>query len=324
MRSSISLFLVERTVWLIAIAGFLIFAAIMPRVFLDLGAIDFVIRSGASIGLVALGIGICLIAGLIDNSVPAIAGFAGVFTTLFASKWFPGTPWPILLLLAILVGAGLGALNGLLIRKIKIHSFLITLTTYIVFIGARKLLYEGAERMPDKVINMIGGGQIIPGISYSTVIFIVVVAVLWVFMNMTITGMRLYAVGGNPRASALMGVDVDGIRFRAHLIAGILAGLSGILYVGYNEATTPAMLDFNLFDGFAMAIFGGVALTGGRGRIEDIFASMFFLSTLTLAMTIAGINVYLRQTVVGVFILIGVVLNMVREKIRDRILMQMA
>ncbi|MCL7394176.1 MAG: ABC transporter permease [Thaumarchaeota archaeon] len=324
MRSSISLFLVERTVWLIAIAGFLIFAAIMPRVFLDLGAIDFVIRSGVSIGLVALGIGICLIAGLIDNSVPAIAGFAGVFTTLFASKWFPGTPWPILLLLAILVGAGLGALNGLLIRKIKIHSFLITLTTYIVFIGARKLLYEGAERMPDKVINMIGGGQIIPGISYSTVIFIVVVAVLWVFMNMTITGMRLYAVGGNPRASALMGVDVDGIRFRAHLIAGILAGLSGILYVGYNEATTPAMLDFNLFDGFAMAIFGGVALTGGRGRIEDIFASMFFLSTLTLAMTIAGINVYLRQTVVGVFILIGIVLNMVREKIRDRILMQMA
>jgi ribose/xylose/arabinose/galactoside ABC-type transport system permease subunit len=324
MRSSISLFLVERTVWLIAIAGFLIFAAIMPRVFLDLGAIDFVIRSGVSIGLVALGIGICLIAGLIDNSVPAIAGFAGVFTTLFASKWFPGTPWPILLLLAILVGAGLGALNGLLIRKIKIHSFLITLTTYIVFIGARKLLYEGAERMPDKVINMIGGGQIIPGISYSTVIFIVVVAVLWVFMNMTITGMRLYAVGGNPRASALMGVDVDGIRFRAHLIAGILAGLSGILYVGYNEATTPAMLDFNLFDGFAMAIFGGVALTGGRGRIEDIFASMFFLSTLTLAMTIAGINVYLRQTVVGVFILIGIVLNMMREKIRDRILMQMA
>jgi len=324
MRSSISLFLVERTVWLIAIAGFIIFAAILPRVFLDLGAIDFVIRSGVSVGLVALGIGVCLIAGSIDNSIPAIAGFAGVFATLFASRWFPGAPWPIILLLAILIGAGLGALNGFLTRKIRIHSFLITLATYIVFIGARKLLYEGAERMPDKAINMIGGGQIIPGISYSTVLFISVVAALWVFMNMTVTGMRIYAVGGNPRASALMGVDVDDIRFRAHVIAGILAGLSGILYVGYNGATTPAMLDFNLFDGFAMAIFGGVALTGGRGRIEDIFASMFFLSTLTLAMTIIGINVYLRQTVVGVFILIGIILNMVRERIRDRILMQMA
>jgi ribose/xylose/arabinose/galactoside ABC-type transport system permease subunit len=227
-------------------------------------------------------------------------------------------------LLALLVGAGLGALNGFLITKIRIHSFLITLATYIVFIGARKLLYEGAERMPDKVINMLGGGQVVPGISYSTIIFIAVVAVLWAFLNMTVTGMRIYAVGGNPRASALMGVVVDDIRFRAHFIAGMLAGLSGILYVGYNEATTPAMLDFNLFDGFAMAIFGGVALTGGRGRIEDVFASMFFLSTLTLAMTIIGINVYLRQTVVGVFILIGIILNMVREKIRDRILMQMA
>lgn len=324
MSSSLTLFLIERTVWLITIAGFILFAAIMPEVFLNLTAIDFVIRSGVSVGLVSLGIAVCLIAGSIDNSVPAIAGFVGVFTTLFVSKWFPGTPWPILVLLALLVGGAFGALNGFLLRTIRIHSFLITLATYIVLIGARKLLYEGAERMPSWEINMLGGGQIIPGLSYSTIIFIVIVALLWIFLNRTVTGMRIYAVGGNPRASALMGVDVDGIRFRAHLIAGILAGLSGLLYVGYNKATTPEMLDFNLFDAFAMAIFGGIALTGGRGRIEDVFAAMFFISTLVLGMSIMGINVYLRQTVVGSFILIGIILNATRERIRDKILMQMA
>lgn len=322
--STIILFFIERAVWLIAVMGYVVFAIMIPRVFLDLSAIDFVIRSGVPIGLVALGIGICLIAGSIDNSVPAIAGFTGVFITLFASKWFPGTPWPILIMLALLIGGALGALNGFLVKTIKIHSFLITLATYIVYIGARKLLYEGAERMPCAEINLLGGGRIIPGLSYSTVIFIVILALLWIFMNRTVTGMRFYAVGGNPRASALMGVDVEGIRFRAHLLAGILAGLSGTLYVGYNMATTPAMLDFDLFEAFAIAIFGGIALTGGRGRIEDIFAAMFFLSTLALGMSIVGINVYLRQTVIGSFILIGIVMNLIRDKMRDRILMKMA
>jgi len=323
MKSSIKLFLVERTVWIVAIIGYLAFAIAIPEVFLKLTAIDFVIRSGASIGIVALAIAICLISGSIDNSVPAIAGFAGVFVTLFVSKWFPGTPWIALVILALVIGALLGALNGFLIKKIRIHSFLITLATYIVFIGARKLLYEGAERMPSEMINRLGGGEITPGISYSTVILILLVILSWIFLNRTVTGVHIYAVGGNPRASALMGINVDSIRFRVHLLAGILAGLSGLLYVGYNRATTPEMLDFNLFDAFAMAIFGGIALSGGRGRIEDVFAAMFFISTLTLGMSIAGINVYLRQTVVGCFILIGIIVNALREKIRDRILMQL-
>nr|MDW8021363.1 ABC transporter permease [Nitrososphaerota archaeon] len=320
----IKLFMVEHLVWFIAIIGYMVFMLVIPEIFLSLTAIDFVIRSVASVGIVALATAICLIAGSIDVSVPAIAGFAGVFITLFASKWFPGTPDIILIFLALFIGGLLGAFNGYLVKKIKIHSFLITLATYIVFIGARKLLYEGAERMPSKLINLIGGGQIISGLSYSSVIMILLIPILWVFLNRTILGMRIYAVGGNPRASALMGVNVDGVRLRAHIIAGILAGLSGLLYVGYNMATTPAMLDFNVFDAFAMAIFGGIALEGGRGRVGDVFAAIFFLSTLSLGMDIVRMNVYLRQTVVGSFILIGIILNMLKEKIRARILMQLA
>jgi len=311
-------------VWLVAAIGYIVFMLAIPEVFLNLTAIDFVIRSAASVGIVALATAICLIAGSIDVSIPAIAGFTGVFVTIFVDKWFPGTPGAIIVLLALLMGGILGAINGYLVRKIRIHSFLITLATYIVFIGARKLLYEGAERMPSKLVNMLGGGQIIPGLSYSTVITILLVPLLWLFLNRTVLGVRIYAIGGNPRASALMGVNVDDVRFRVHLLAGILAGLSGLLHVGYNMATTPEMLDFYVFEAFAMAIFGGVALEGGRGRIEDVFAAIFFISTLTLGMSIAGINVYLRQTVIGSFILIGIIVNSFREKMRARILMQLA
>lgn len=323
MSLSVRLFLVERIVWIVAIAGYLVFAIAMPKVFMKPTSVDFVIRSGASVGIVALAVAICLISGSIDNSIPAIAGFAGVFVTLFASKWAPGTHWIFLIILALLIGALLGAVNGFLIKKIKIHSFLITLTTYIVLIGARKLLYEGAERMPSEAINLIGGGEIITGVSYSTAIIIIVAVLSWILLNRTVTGVWSYAVGGNPRASAMMGINVDNVRFKVHLLAGVLAGLSGLLYVGYNRATTPEMLDFNLFDAFAMAVFGGVALTGGRGRIEDVFAAIFFISTLTLGMALVGINVYLRQTVVGCFILIGIIVNALREKIRDKILIQL-
>jgi len=323
MKPNTKLFLVERMVWFVAALGYIVFMLAMPRVFLKPTAIDFVICSAASVGIVALGTAICLIAGSIDVSIPAIAGFAGVFTTIFVDKWFPGTPSIALIFLAILIGGALGALNGFLVRKIRIHSFLITLATYIIFIGARKLLYAGAERMPSQLINTVGGGQIIQGISYATVITIILVFLLWIFLNRTITGMRIYAIGGNPRASALMGVNVDDVRFRVHLLAGVLAGLSGLLHVGYNMATTPEMLDFYVFDAFAMAIFGGIALKGGGGRIEDVFAAIFFISTLTLGMSVAGINVYLRQTVIGSFILLGIIINAFKEKIRARILMQL-
>lgn len=324
MKPTVKLFMIERMVWFIAAIGYIVFMLTIPKVFLSLTAIDFIIRSVASVGIIALATAICLIAGSIDVSVPAIAGFTGVFITLFTSRWFPGAPDILIIILALLIGGFLGAINGYLVKKIRIHSFLITLATYIVFMGARKVLYEGAERMPSGLINMIGGDQIISGLSYSTVIVILLIPLLWFFLNRTVLGMRIYAIGGNPRASALMGVDVDGVRFRVHIIAGILAGLSGLLYVGYNRATTPEMLDFYVFEAFAMAIFGGIALEGGRGRLEDVLAAMFFISTLTLGMSIVGINVYLRQTVIGAFILIGIIVNTFRERIRAKILMQLA
>ena len=323
----VKLLAVERLIWFIAVAGYLVFMFLLPRIFLDPANFDFIVRSGVSVGIIALAEAICLISGSIDVSITAIAGFAGVLIVTLRMAFFPGMEPSLefqllMIVLAFIVGAVLGALNGLLVKKVRIHPFLITLSTYIVFMGARKLLYEGSERVYSGIINIIGGGQIVRGVSYSLIIVLITMAILWVFLNYTVTGMRIYAIGGNPRSSALMGINVGNLRFLVHTLAGVLAGLSGLLFIGYNRATTPEMLDLNVFDAFAMAILGGIALEGGRGRIEDVFAGIFFISTLTIAMSVMGINVYLRQTVVGIFILAGVMINSLREKIRDRILAQ--
>lgn len=338
----VQLVALERLVWIIAIVAYVVFIFLLPALFSDLSNIDFIFRCVAAVGVLAIAEGICLLSGSVDVSLPAISGFAVVFVVWFGKIWFPSPPgFPclevagvsaiLLLLLVLIVGAALGAFNGLLINRTGIHSFLITLCTYFMLIGGRQWMAELPGMSPSVFVDsdilcFLGGGKIIGGYSFVMVLLLLITFLAWFFLNRSVSGLRMYAIGGNVTSARLMGVNVKNTRLLVHTLAGIIAGLGGLVFIGHTGlagvgSTTPEMLDLRLFMIFAMAIFGGIAIEGGRGNIEDVIAGIFFIGTVEIGTSFLGINVYLRECLVGIFILVGIIVNSIRFKMIDRLLM---
>ena len=320
-RRKAQLFVLERLVWIIAIVWYTIFIFLFPVLFFNLSRPDFIIRRLAAVGVLAIAEGICLLSGSMDLSLPAISGVAGVLVLEFGQSWFPGVPVILLLLLPLIVGAALGAVNGLIISRTGVHSFVVTLATFLIFIGSRKLISAGAISVESDILLLPGGGNIIGEFSFSMALVLLTVFLAWLFLNHTNIGVRIYAIGGNATSARLMGVNVKNTRLLVQTLAGMIAGLSGLLYLGDVGATSPQMMDEYLFMVFAMAVFGGIAIEGGRGNIEDVIAGIFFIGTVATGASMLGIKVHLIHLVIGILILIGVIVNSIRFKMRDRLLM---
>jgi len=317
----VQLFTLERLVWIIAIVGYTLFIFLSPDLFFNPSTIVDIFRVYAGYGVLAIATGICLLSGSMDLSLPAIGGLAGVFVVEFGEIWFPGVPDILLLLLPLIVGAALGAINGLIISRTGVHSFFVTLATSLIIQGMRKAIRPGTLWIAHSDILLLPGREIIGGFNYSIALLLLIVFLTWLLLNHTKIGVRMYAIGGNATSARMMGVNVENMRLLVHTFAGMIAGLSGLIFIGDVGATSPAMMDLWLFWIFAMAIFGGIAIEGGRGNIENVIAGMFFIGTVDIGARMLGIMVHLVNLVIGILILIGVIVNSIRVKMRDRLLM---
>lgn len=317
----VQLFMLERLMWIIAIAGYILFIFLSPSLFLNPSTIVDIFRIYAGHGILAIAVGICLISGCIDLSLPAIGGLTGVFIVEFGEVWFPGAPGILLLFLPLIVGAVLGAINGLISGRTGIHPFFVTLATSLIFQGVRKLIRPGSLWIKHSEILLLSKTEIIGGITFSIALLLLIIFLAWVLLNYTHIGVRMYAVGGDAASARMMGISVENMKLFVHTLAGAMAGLSGLIYVGDVGATSPEMMDLWLFWVFAMAIFGGIAIEGGRGNLENVIAGVFFIGTLDIGARLLGVPVHLVQFVIGILIFIGVIVNSIRAKIRDRLLM---
>ncbi|MGB9591592.1 MAG: ABC transporter permease [Candidatus Kryptoniota bacterium] len=313
--------MLERLIWIIAIAGYMLFIFLSPNLFLTSSTVVNIFRMYAGYGILAIAEGICLISGCIDLSLPAIGGFAGVFIVEFGEVWFPGTPGIILIVLPLVVGGAMGAINGLISGKTGIHPFFITLATSLIFQGMRKLIHAGSLWIVYSKMLLFPKTEIIWGIDFSIVLLLIITFLAWLLLNHTHIGVRMYAVGGNAASARMMGISVENMKIFVHALAGTVASISGLIYVGDLGATSPEMMDLWLFWIFAMTIFGGIATEGGRGKIEDVIAGVFFIGTLDIGARLLGVPVHLVQFVIGILIFTGVIVNSIRVKITDRLLM---
>lgn len=317
----VQLFMLERLMWIIAIASYVLFIFLSPDLFSNPSTVVDIFRIYAGHGILAIAVGICLISGCIDLSLPAIGGFVGVFIVEFGEVWFPAAPGILLLFLLLIVGAALGAVNGLISGKTGIHPFFITLATSLVFQGLRKLIRPGSLWIRHSETLLLPKTKIIGGIDLSIVLLVLIIFLAWFLLNYTHFGVRMYAVGGDAASARMMGISVENMKLFVHILAGALAGLSGLIYVADVGATSPEMMDLWLFWIFAMAIFGGIAIEGGRGKLENVIAGVFFIATLDYGARLLGVDVHLILFVIGILIFIGVIVDSIRVKIRDRLLM---
>jgi ribose/xylose/arabinose/galactoside ABC-type transport system permease subunit len=315
----IKLGLVEHLIWLIILGVFIVFSLTIPH-FFTIRNILFILYAASPLGFLVFGEAIALLSGNMDLSLSENAGLTAMLVGVILVDWAPWLPGWVGIILMVLVGALLGAVNGFFVGKMKINPFLITLSTFIMFNWSTYYLRQGAIVKVPAALLVLGGGKT-GGIFNSIFVLVGMVFILYILLEHTRFGSHIKAIGGNSEASGMLGISVENTNFWIFTISGALAGISGLLYVGYLKCIPSTIADGAIFLAFAGAIMGGVSLQGGRGSIIGALGGLILMGIIDAGCTMTAMEPALRGVLNGFILLIAILINRARGSLRDRILM---
>jgi ribose transport system permease protein len=264
-------------------------------------------EQSAEPALLACGMTVVIIAGEFDLSVGAILGFAAIAAAFAANEVGP----VLAVLLAIAAGAGLGAINGAIVSRLRIQSFLATLATQFVILGVAFYMTDGTTsyRLDDFLgFQDFANGELL-GIKYKAWIALLAFVVVWALLRLTRYGKQVYAVGGNPAAARISGVRVRLVTASVFVVAGAMAGLAGAIAV---SDTGVAQADGGIgmeFTAIAAVVIGGTSVAGGRGGVWRTLAGVLLLAVVANGFTLLYISPTWDQLVQGGIILGAILLD---------------
>jgi ribose/xylose/arabinose/galactoside ABC-type transport system permease subunit len=293
----------------LAVGGYLINAR-----FLSTDNLRIIMLAVSTVGVMGLGMTLVLLAGEIDLSVGGVAVLAGVAGGQFVQS---GSVW---IVIAATLGAGIavGLINGLCVTVLRVPSLIVTLGTLGIARACANLLSGGQAIFPRSMPDYLwlGHGSV-AGVPVPVVVLVVAVALALVATRYSIFGRALYAAGGNPRAAALSGVNVGGIRLLVFVLSGAGAALAGMLESARLSYIDPAAFDGIELSVIAIATLGGVSLAGGRGTIGAMVVAALIIAAMNKALNMLGISAYLQQIVTAGVILAVVLPDSLQRKERD-------
>jgi ribose transport system permease protein len=291
--------------------------------FVPVGMQDFgsIADQVASLGLVAIGLTIVMIAGGIDLSVGSILGVSAL-ASLTLDRAF-NVPLPLALLLSVLVGVVLGAVNGALIAGLNTRPFITTLITLIVFRGVATWIqteYALQLAVPRENIvwDFLGMGSIL-GISASWWIFIVVLVAAHLVVTRSRWGWHATSVGSDRRSARRNGIKINLVVFSTYVLSGGLAGLAGILATAQLGRADGSVGDGAELVVLTAVVLGGVSLTGGRGSVVRATVGMFIVASLQQASIVLHLKSGYFSTILSVVLVVFAVLDLKWGKYRQRI-----
>ena len=318
-RDEVYLTLLDNMIWPILLLGFLAFAILLPEVFVSRGNIEFLFFASAGLGVLTLAESLCLLSGNFDLSIGSIAGFSAMFSALFVTQWFPGAPGIVGIIVALLVGAAIGSMNGISVAYIGVNPFLQTLAFLIIWRGAVIFLNTTTLFSLPASYTFLGGGDI-AGLPAAIPLVVALFIVTWYFLNYTRTGMAIIATGGAETSAAEAGIDTKQITLLTFVLSGTLSGLAGIIYAGFIGAVTPGIAENTIFSAFAAAVIGGISLFGGRGKITGAFGGVLLLSMVNTGLVQLEVDPEVVRAVTGIVLLGAVILYTLESRLRTRIL----
>jgi ribose transport system permease protein len=285
-------------------------------------------------GLFSIAQGFVIITGGIELSVGSMIALLGVlFIDLIANK---GVPWPVASLLILCIGFVMGLVHGLLVTRLKLQPFVVTLCGLLIYRGIARFYTQDATagfpfgvNFPDlewittgrtDIVSILTGGtvQTIP-IPHSFFIMLVVAAVMWVVLHRSVFGRYLYAVGKNEEAARFSGIKTTQVIITAYIICAVLTALSAIFLAMYTRSILPSSHgNFYELYAIAAAVLGGFSLRGGEGSIIGVVLGTILLQVLQNLVNLLGIPSSLNFAVMGSVILIGVVADQQFGAYRER------
>lgn len=274
------------------------------------------------IGIIAVGVTQVIITGGIDLSSGSVVGATAMVAMSFAQvstyprAVYPGmTDLPVIIpiLIGLACGALAGIINGSLIAFTRIPPFISTLGMMVTARGIAKWYTKGQPvSFPTESFAMIGKGMT------PVLIFLLIAMLFHVALKYTVYGKHTYAIGSNEQAARMSGINVERHLILVYTIAGLLAGLAGMVVAARGLTAQAGMGVMYELDAIAMAVIGGVSLSGGRGSIIGTIIGALIFGVIISGFTFLRLDAYYQEMIKGIIIVGAVIADVQRQKLRAR------
>ena len=329
-RAAALLFRLRALIVLFALAS--VFAWMSPA-FLTAGNLTILVKHVAINAILAVGMTFVILSGGIDLSVGSIAGLAGIIAGGLLHSGLVLQPagvviyfhtW-LVVALALLAGAFVGAINGVLVSQLRVAPFIATLGTLYVARGAALLISNGAT-FP----NLVGKPELgnTGFLSLGAGTFLGLPVPIWLMLafaaagaflaERTPFGRRVYAVGGNERAAELSGVRVKRIKFAVYVISGVCSAVVGLIIAAQLASAHPATGETFELNAIAAVVLGGTSLMGGRGSIGGTIIGAFVIGVLADGLILMGVSEFWQIVIKGLVIVLAVILDQMQQQYTRR------
>ncbi len=272
-------------------------------------------------GIFAIGQAFVIITGGIELSVGSIIALLGVlFVDLIVNF---AMPWPLALLLMLMLGLLIGLAHGTLITRMNLQPFIVTLCGLLIYRGAARFYTADATAgfgfgVSFPTLEWLTTGRFL-GVPHSFIAMIVLAVIMWVVLHRSVFGRHLYAVGKNEEAARYSGIRTKRVIVAAYMICGVLTAISAIFFAMYTRSISPSSHG-NVYELYAIAaaVLGGFSLRGGEGSITGVVLGTILLQVLQNLVNLLGIPSSLNFAVMGSVILVGVLADTQFAEFRKR------
>lgn len=303
---------------LVLLVAVIVFGALNDR-FLAPGNLSLITQQVAVVGALAIGQTLIILTAGIDLSVGSIMVLGTMVMAQTATA--NGLPGPVALAAGLAVGLGAGLVNGLLVTRLKLPPFIVTLGTFNIFLALTLLYSRGATVRGAELpflLTWTGSSFTVGGVRITTgvVLMLIMYAVVAYVLSQTAWGRHVYAVGDDKEAAALAGIRVQRVLLSVYVTAGAVFALAGWILIGRINAASPnAAADANL-DSITAVVIGGTSLFGGRGAVWGTLLGALIVGVFRNGLSLAGVDQLYQTLTVGVLVIVAVSIDQWIRKAR--------
>ncbi len=300
----------------LVLVAMIVIASVTSPYFLDIYNLQSLARDLAFIGMIGVAQSLLLLIGELDLSVGKIASLCGILSGIMMVQW-GWNSW-LSLFIALICGLLFGAINGLIITRLRLNSMVATIGMQGVYGGINLVLTKGKAitGIPEN-IYFLGKGALGP--VPMPFIFCIIVLVLILFLvKRTKTGRYIYAIGNSREAAKILGIRVDRIRVLIYSLVGFISALAGILYVARLGSSQSAIGENWPMNSIASSVIGGVSLNGGIGNPAGALIGAAIIGIIQNMIVLYGVNVYWQSAVSGFVVVIAISFSSISEIVREK------
>jgi fructose transport system permease protein len=303
----------------VLIVAIIAFAIVNGR-FLSAANLGLVLQQVTVIATLALGQTLVILTAGIDLSAGAITVFTSILMANMAAKL--GVPGVLAIIIGLILGTAMGTINGLLVTRIKLPPFIVTLATLSIFFSlnnvvSRSETIRGSD-MPSIMTATGNNAFRIAGFSltWGTIIMLLLFAFFWYALGNTAWGKHVYATGDDVEAARLSGIRTDRVLLSVYLVAGLIYAIGAWILMGRLASASPSIgTEYNL-DSITAVVLGGTSLFGGRGLVLGTLVGALIVGVFRNGLQLAGVDVVWQGTAIGVLVLVAVALDQWIRKVK--------